>query len=139
MRPCERRKLESQARCASGDPRALLLAATPADKRSVVAARYDHKPEAAELGHPREPTSEELDRFRIELYRAGVAVELAEQSVYRDGVFRYLGGHRTSPGLDREIARAEASVEMPADAECRSAWQRSRELRRIYLNQRYGI
>lgn len=139
MRPRERRELESQAKCAAGDPRALLLAATPSALRSEVAARYDHRPEAVELDTPREPTDEELDRYRIELYRAGVAVTLAENTVYRDSVARYMGGHRTSPGMDREITQAEASVEMPTDAECSFVWSESRRLRLEYIRQRYAV
>lgn len=139
MRPRERREMERRAKCAVGDPRALLLAATPPALRSEVAARSDHRPEAVELDTPREPTDEEIDQYRIQLYRAGVAVALAESTVYRDSVARYMGGHRTSSGMDREIAQAEASVEMPSDAECRAAWRRGRELRREYLRARYGV
>lgn len=139
MRPLERRESERQARCLAGDPRALLLAATPPALRSEAAARYDHQIEADELETPRDPTQAELDQYRIELYRAGVAVALAENTVYRDSVARYMGGYRTSAGMDREIAQAEASVEMPTEAECRAAWQRGRELRREYIRQRYGV
>lgn len=64
---------------------------------------------------------------------------LAETSVYRDSVARYMGGQRTSPGMEREIAQAEESVEMPNDAECREAWRRGRELRREYIRSRYGV
>jgi len=138
MRPRERRELERQAKCAAGDPRALLLAATPPDQRSEVAARYDHQSEAAELDTPREPTTAELDQFRIDLWRANVAVALVETTVYRDIVSRYMAGQRTSAGMDREIAQAEAGTEMPGDAECRAEWQRSRKWRRDYIRARYG-
>lgn len=139
MRPRERRELERQILCTAGDPRALLLAATPPALRSEIAARYDHKIEADELDTPREPTPQEIEQYRIELWRAGVAVALAENTVYRDSVARYMGGQRTSPGMDHEIAQAEASVEMPNDTECRAAWQRGRELRREYIRSRYGV
>ncbi|MDE2098351.1 MAG: hypothetical protein KGL39_13945 [Patescibacteria group bacterium] len=139
MRPRERREQERQTRVLGGDQRAILLASTPPESRSETAARYDHGIEAQELDTPREPTQQELDYYRIELYRASVAVALAENTVYRDSVMRYLGGYRTSLGMDREIAQAETSVEMPNESECRSAWQRGREMRRIYIRQRYGV
>lgn len=139
MRPCERRKQESIAKCAVGDPRALLLAATAPAERSEVAARFDHKIEAAELDTPREPTQSEIDEYRIRLWRAQVACNLVENTVYRDSVSRYMGGLRTSPGMDREILQAEARTEMPTDTECVAAWNEGRKLRREYIYQRYGV
>ena len=139
MRPRERREEESQARCVAGDPRAILLAHTPVAERSEAAARYDHADEAAELDTPREPTETELSEFRVSLWRANVACQLAERAVYRDGVMRYLGGHRVSAGLALEITQTESATAMPTDTEVRAAWQQGSIDRRTYIYQRYGV
>ena len=139
MRPSERRKIESREKIATGDQRAILLAATPAGERSEVAARYDHAIEAAELDRAHEPGAEELEWQRMSLWRSAVAVELAERGGYRDIVMRYMSGHMVSVGMARAIAQAETATPFPPDAEVLAAWQQGRRLRRIYIHQRYGV
>src|SRR3990167_2450146 len=137
MRPRERREIELRAKCDAGDPRALLLSATPAVERSEVAARYDHAIEAANLDSKHEPTADEIEGLCIQLWRASVAVCLAETAGYRDIVSRYMGGHRVSAGMERAITDAEAATPMPDNAEVISAWRDRRRWRREYIRQRY--
>ena len=139
MRPHDRRELEGKKKGAVGDARAILLAATPPGERSEIAARYDHSIEAAELDTDRQPTAAELEQERMSLWRSTVAVELAEHGGYRDIAMRYMGGHRTSAGMDRAIGEAEASTPFPPDAEVLAAWLEGRRSRRVYIRQRYGV
>lgn len=139
MTHAEIRQQRNTTQCAAGDPRALLLAATPPQQRSEVAARYDHAIEATELETAHAPTQEELDRFGVQLWRAAVSVTLAESSSWRGIVERYMEGLRVSEGMGRDIISAEASTPYPTAQEIREAWDRSRALRREYLSQRYGI
>ena len=135
----ERRDMERAAGVASHDPRAILLAATPPSQRSEVAAKYDHAIEERELDANSEPKTEELEYLQLQLWRGSVAIHLAENAGYRDVVSRYLGGHRTSPGMDRAVCEAEAATPMPNADEVRAAWQQDRTTRRNYLRLRYGV
>ena len=135
----EQKTARQQTARERGDPRVLLLAATPPAERSEVAARHDHAIEARELDKPAEPSADNLSRLKMELWRASVAVELAESGRYRDCAMRYLGGHLISPGMAREIGEAEARTPMPSDAEVLTEWHAGRKLRREYIRQRYGV
>lgn len=139
MRPRERREMEQAAKIAAGDRRAMLLANTPLAERSEVAAKYDHQEEVVDLESGREPTADELLTLRMSLWRATVAVALAERGGYRDIVLRYMGGHRVSAGMARAIQQAETETPMPEDAAVRAAWAEGRRDRRQYVRSRYGI
>lgn len=139
MTHAEKRQAVHAAQCAAGDPRALLLAATAPADRSEVAARYDRAREAAELERPTDPTQGELDQLGMELWRASVAIALTEHASSSQIVPRYLGGHRTSAGMDRDIVRAEAETPFPGRQEIITAWHERRRLRREYIRQRYGV
>lgn len=138
MTHAETRRAARAEKCAAGDARALLLSATAPALRSETAARYDHAIEAAELDRVAEPTQEPLDRLGIELWRASVAVLLVD-TAHHQIVERYLGGHRTSAGMDRAIVRAEAATPFPSATEILAAWHDGRRLRREYIRQRYGV
>ena len=135
----EQREAARRSQAAAGDPRALLLATTPSAERSEVAARYDHQREADTLDQYAEPTGEDLRTIQLELWRAQVAVTLAETAGYRDIAARYLGGHLTSAGMERAIVEAELATPMLSEAEALVAWQQARRLRRQYLRSRYGV
>ena len=140
MRPRDRRQMEQQTKIEAGDPRATLLAATPAGERSEAAARYDHALEAAELDNKTtQPNADELTRIGMKLWRFNVAVKLSDDSGYRGIVMRYMGGHLVSAGMARAIGQAEAATPFPSDAEILAAWHEGRRLRREYIRQRYGV
>ena len=139
MRPRERREMEQAVKIAAGDRRAALLANTPPSERSEVAARYDHREEIVDLQSGREPTADELSALQMSLWRATVAVALAERGGYRDIVPRYMGGLRVSAGMARTIEQVEAETPTPDDADVRAAWSEGRRDRRQYLRSRYGI
>lgn len=125
MTPSERTQ-----RIAAGDPRATLLANTPPDARSEVAARYDHEIEARELDSDREPTTEELEAVRMQWWRTKVARELAEPRssaptvppLVRSPAMRRDRSHlRNSMGILRHtVARAGPWARPPATSERRA-------------------
>lgn len=134
-----RRVAALQAAVSAGDPRAILLAATPPEQRSEVAARYDRAIEAAALDTPQEPTADEIYRIRNEIISHRVAVALDDRGVYRDGGARFLADRIGSEGFEREVSRARAEITEPTEAECVAVWHEDRQLRRRYLRQRYGV
>ena len=135
----ERRAIEIKIKCDAGDRRALLLANTPPSERSETAACYDHRREAEELDQRNTPTQDELESLKISLWRAAVAITLADSAQYRDIVTRYMGGHRVSAGMARSITQAESVTPFPSTIDVLTAWTDSRRFRREYLGQRYGV
>ncbi len=113
-----------------------LLAATPADQRSEVAARFDHQIEADWLATA-EPTDEERHEAMINL-NSEATCEFVENCGYRsDQVYARLHGGMLPAHLLEQLTRVQTQPH-PEDAIVAEVHKlRARQL--SYLRARYGV
>lgn len=118
--------------------RIILLAKTPPEDRSEVAAKFDHAIELEEL-KTLTPTQSDIERIREELFRADVAYKLAGLDRTGNVAERYLRGGLVSQYNSMKIGRAIATTARPSDERCLETWRLEIDGRKQYLKSRYGL